>query len=179
MKEGGERQLIIPPALAFGEQGTGGGIIPPNATLTFDMRLLAVSDPPAETPPEVSEDENELERGLKTIDVVEGDGAEAVAGSRVAVHYVGWLAAGGKRFDSSLLTRSGPQGSSPPQPFVLTIGQKEVIEGWDIGLPGMKEGGVRRLIIPAVLAYGDQARGEDIPANSDLIFDIELIEVIE
>jgi peptidylprolyl isomerase len=178
MKEGGSRTLIIPPALAYGEQGAGQGIIPPNATLTFDIMLLAISDPPPDAPPEVSGNESDLGDGLIAIDIVEGDGAAAVAGSRVAVHYTGWLKSDGKQFDSSLLSRQTQQGPLPPRPFPVTIGAGEVIDGWDRGLPGMKEGGVRRLIIPAVLAYGDQGQGE-IPGNADLIFDIELIEIIE
>jgi peptidylprolyl isomerase len=59
---------------------------------------------------------------------------------------------------------------------MFTLGQGRVIEGWEQGLPGMKAGGVRKLVIPAELGYGDQSRGE-IPANSVLIFDVELLSV--
>ena len=166
MKVGGERTITIPPELAYGEQGQ--GPIPPNATLIFDLRLLGVSDPPALSPPDVSGDEIELESGLKAIDIVEGDGKEAVEGSTVVVHYTGWLAADGARFDSSLVKLV---------PYDFVIGQKAVIRGWDAGVPGMKEGGKRRLLIPAILGYGDLGSPPSIPANADLIFDIELLEV--
>jgi peptidylprolyl isomerase len=177
MKRGGERRLLIPPELAYGSTGAGNGIIPPNATLDFDISLLGVHLVPAETPPEVSGDEIELENGLVAIDIAEGDGDEAATGNTVAVHYTGWLKADGKRFDSSLLPRQGPQGTAPPSPFAFLIGEGNVIRGWDAGVPGMKEGGKRRLIIPAALAYGTEGQEPDIPANADLIFDIELIEV--
>jgi peptidylprolyl isomerase len=179
MKLGGERRLIVPPELGYGERGFS-GVIPPNATLTFDIRLLAISAPPEDTPPEVSGEEIELESGLKAIDIVVGDGDVAVEGSTVAVHYTGWLEADGKQFDSSLLTRQGPQGqSAPPTVFSFTIGEQSVIRGWDAGVPGMKEGGKRRLLVPAALGYGTEGSPPDIPANANLIFDIELVEVVE
>lgn len=96
-----------------------------------------------------------------------GTGAEAVAGTQVTVHYVGRLA-DGTVFDSSI-----PRG----EPFTFGLGAGQVIKGWDIGVAGMKVGGVRRLIIPASLAYGNQEVGGVIPANATLIFDIELLDV--
>jgi FKBP-type peptidyl-prolyl cis-trans isomerase len=180
MKTGGSRRLVIPPELAYGETGAGGGIIPPNATLIFDLTLLGVHDPPTDAPPEVDGDRIELESGLIAIDIVEGQGDEALPSSTVAVHYSGWLEADGTRFDSSLLSRQGPQGQlSPPRVFAFTIGQGRVIRGWDAGLPGMREGGKRRLIVPAALGYGTEGSPPTIPANANLIFDIELVEVAE
>jgi FKBP-type peptidyl-prolyl cis-trans isomerase len=81
------------------------------------------------------------------------------------VHYTGALAKDGTIFQSSLDTG---------QPISFSL--SGVIQGWQQGIPGMKEGGTRRLIIPASLAYGSQANGT-IPANSDLVFDVQLIKI--
>jgi FKBP-type peptidyl-prolyl cis-trans isomerase FkpA len=102
-----------------------------------------------------------------------GTGTEAAVGRRVTVHYTGWLydpnAAEnkGRQFDSSLTAGA---------PFPFTIGAREVIAGWDQGVPGMRVGGQRRLVIPPALAYGEPGRGP-IPPNATLIFDIELLSV--
>jgi len=174
MKVGGERSITIPPELGYGE--TGQGPIPPDATIAFVVRLLGLSDPSPDSPPEVEGDEIELESGLKAIDIVDGEGEEAATGSRVYVHYSGWLEADGTRFDSSLVPR---QSGGLAQAFKFTIGEGGVIRGWDAGVPGMKEGGKRRLIIPAALGYGVEGSPPSIPSNANLIFDIELLEVQE
>ncbi|OGL30947.1 peptidylprolyl isomerase [Candidatus Saccharibacteria bacterium RIFCSPHIGHO2_12_FULL_41_12] len=103
---------------------------------------------------------------LQSIDTQVGTGAEVKAGGKVTAHYTGAIASTGKIFQSSL--DSG-------QPFTASL--DGVIKGWQQGIPGMKAGGKRRVIIPASLAYGDQSPSPDIPANSDLVFDIELIDV--
>jgi FKBP-type peptidyl-prolyl cis-trans isomerase len=105
---------------------------------------------------------------LKSEDIKIGDGAEAKSGQSVTVNYLGTLT-DGKKFDSSYDRK---------EPFTFTLGAGEVIKGWDQGVVGMKIGGKRRLAIPAELAYGDQAQGA-IPANSTLIFEIELMSVGE
>ncbi|KKR78840.1 MAG: FKBP-type peptidylprolyl cis-trans isomerase [Parcubacteria group bacterium GW2011_GWA2_40_8] len=105
---------------------------------------------------------------FKTEDLVVGTGAEAKAGDTVSVNYVGTLTDGTK-FDSSY---------DRTQPFSFTIGTGSVIQGWEQGIPGMKEGGKRKLTIPAELGYGDRvAGGGAIPANSTLIFEVELLNV--
>ena len=104
--------------------------------------------------------------GLRYIDETVGTGATAAAGKVVAVHYTGWLTTGAK-FDSS---------RDRGQPFVFPLGAGRVITGWDQGVAGMNVGGKRRLIVPAGLGYGAQANGP-IPANSTLIFDVELIAI--
>lgn len=101
---------------------------------------------------------------LQKIDLVPGTGAEAGANATVTAHYTGALAKDGTIFESS---------KDGGQPFTSPLA--DLIPGWQQGIPGMKAGGTRRLLIPANLAYGAQA-SEKIPANSDLIFDIELIE---
>jgi FKBP-type peptidyl-prolyl cis-trans isomerase len=104
--------------------------------------------------------------GLQYLDLKVGKGREAERGDTVDVHYTGTLL-NGKVFDSSL--DSG-------KPFTFELGAGQVIKGWDEGVAGMKEGGVRKLYIPSKLAYGPRAQG-DIPANSDLIFEVELLKV--
>lgn len=102
---------------------------------------------------------------LQKIDLVPGNGAEVKEGGSVVAHYTGALAKDGTIFESS-------KDMGQPVPFSLG----GVIQGWQQGVPGMKAGGTRRLVIPASLAYGAQGN-EKIPANSDLVFDIELVEV--
>jgi FKBP-type peptidyl-prolyl cis-trans isomerase FkpA len=109
-----------------------------------------------------------LESGVLYQDVVAGTGAEAKYNTRVRVHYTGSLPSG-KEFDSS----RKPGGS----PFEFTIGAREVIRGWDEGIPGMKVGGRRTLVLPAALGYGADGAPPDIPPNSVLVFDVELLEV--
>lgn len=105
---------------------------------------------------------------LEVVDLVVGQGEEAKAGKRVSVHYTGTLT-NGKKFDSSL---------DRGKPFGFTLGAGEVIKGWDQGVAGMKVGGKRKLTIPADLAYGNRAIGGDlIPANSTLVFEVELLGV--
>ena len=105
---------------------------------------------------------------LQIIDTKVGTGAEVPAGATVTAHYTGALAKDGTIFQSSL-------DSGNPIPFSLS----QVIAGWTEGVPGMKEGGKRRLIIPAEKAYGAQSPSANIPPNSDLVFDIELVKLGE
>jgi len=105
---------------------------------------------------------------LQITDEIIGTGAAAVAGDKVTVQYVGSLT-DGTVFDASA--------SHSADGFTFNLGKGEVIQGWDQGVAGMKEGGKRRLVIPASLAYGDRAVGNVIPANSTLIFEVELVKV--
>lgn len=104
---------------------------------------------------------------LEMQDVTVGTGAEAVAGKTVTVNYTGKLT-DGTVFDSSL--------NPGRTPFSFTLGAGQVIQGWDMGVAGMKVGGTRILVIPASLGYGAQANGP-IPANSTLIFEVQLLSV--
>lgn len=101
-------------------------------------------------------------------DQVVGTGEEAKAGNSVTVHYVGTLT-NGSTFDAS--RNRGNEG------FSFTLGAGQVIQGWDQGVAGMKVGGKRKLTIPPELGYGNRAMGSIIPANSTLIFEVELLKV--
>ena len=169
MKVGGKRKLVIPAKLGYGERRA--GKIPPNSTLIFTIELLSFT-PPLPPPQPLTAFEGKpvatrkLDKGLVVADFKIGDGPEAKAGDTVSMHYRGTLK-DGTEFDSSL---------ARPRPLVFPLGQGRVIKGWDLGIVGMKVGGLRKLIIPAELAYGERARGK-IPANSDLTFTVELMAV--
>lgn len=105
-------------------------------------------------------------KDLQKVDIKVGDGAEVKAGDTVTVHYKGTIAQTGVKFDSSY-DRGEP----------ITFALSGVIKGWQDGMPGMKVGGKRRLIIPAAQAYGSSSPSSAIPANSDLVFEIELLAV--
>lgn len=96
-----------------------------------------------------------------------GDGAEAVSGAEVTVHYTGWLM-DGTRFDSS---------RDRDDPFTLKLGAGQVIPGWEQGLQGMRVGEIRELIIPPGMAYGARGAGGVIPPNATLRFEVELLDV--
>jgi len=99
-----------------------------------------------------------------------GSGPEATVGSRATVSYAGWL------YDTAKTDGKGTQfDSSASYPF--TVGVGAVIKGWDQGVPGMRVGGQRRLIIPPALAYGSAGAGGVIPPNATLVFDIVLLNV--
>jgi FKBP-type peptidyl-prolyl cis-trans isomerase FkpA len=113
---------------------------------------------------------------LQVIDQVIGKGTEASVGSKVTVHYTGWfykplaVKQRGKKFDSSR--------DAGREPLDFQLGARQVIKGWEQGVVGMKVGGKRTLIIPSELAYGKRgAPGGSIPPDTDLIFDVELLNV--
>ena len=105
---------------------------------------------------------------LKYIDTKIGTGDLATVNKFYTVHYTGWLAADGKKFDSSV-----DRGA----PITFPVGAHRVIPGWDTGFAGMHIGGKRRLFIPYQLAYGETGHPPVIPPKSDLIFDVELISI--
>ena len=111
---------------------------------------------------------------VQIIDRVVGKGKEASVGSKVLVHYTGWLhkplapKQRGKKFDSSL---------DRGDPLEFQLGAGMVIKGWEQGVQGMKVGGKRTLVIPSALAYGKRGAGGMIPPDADLIFDVELVNV--
>lgn len=118
--------------------------------------------------PELGVDLEEMtktDKGLYLQDIVVGEGKEVITGDSIAVLYTGWLA-DGWQFDD---TEDGI-------PIHFVIGMNNLIAGWELGVPGMREGGKRRLVIPYFLGYGNMHYGP-IPAYSTLVFDIEVVEV--
>lgn len=135
------------------------------------LAAAAIAQSPENPPPPATA----AEPAVLVTDVVPGIGEEALPGKVVIVHYTGWLydpAAQdhrGRKFDSS---------RDRGQPFSFPLGAGRVIRGWEQGLPGMKVGGTRRLVIPPTLAYGARGAGNGvIPPHATLLFDIELLAV--
>jgi peptidylprolyl isomerase len=157
MKEGGQRELIVPPELGYGKNGALNGKIPPNTALRFEVELVEV----ATTLPPTSVKE------LKVEDLVVGTGATAQSGKTITVHYNGWLENGSK-FDTSY---------DNGEPIEFVLGKGQVIAGWEQGLTGMRVGGKRRLTIPPDLGYGSKGAFKSVPPNAALIFEVELLAV--
>ncbi len=109
-----------------------------------------------------------MQDDIQIEDVIEGDGPAVKKGALITAHYRGWLA-DGTQFDSSY---------DKGRPFQTVLSKTKVIQGWFFGLQGMKQGGKRKLTVPAHLAYGERQIGDMIPPNSDLTFEIELLEVL-
>jgi peptidylprolyl isomerase len=151
MQPGGKRILIIPSNLGYGRRGAG-GVIPPDATLKFEVELLGVK---AQAP-------------LQIADEVVGEGPSPRAGQTVRVHYTGRLTDGTK-FDSSV---------DRGNPFEFIIGVGQVIAGWDVGVATMQVGGKRQLTIPAHLGYGRRGSPPAIPPDATLVFDVELLAIV-
>lgn len=181
MKPGGIRKLVISPFKAYGKKAK--GKIPADSTLIFEIELLGVlsSDNPKGGPGAVpaegpgkpmsdgsnggtaDPDLKDIGDGLKIRDLKEGSGEPVREHATVTVHYTGWLV-DGTEFDSS-------KKSGKPISFSLD----EVVKGWGRGIPGMKPGGIRKLVIPPDLAYGPSGR-PGIPPNATLIFEVELVK---
>jgi len=103
---------------------------------------------------------------LQIIDITIGTGEETPQDATITAHYTGALVADGTIFESS------HDGGRP-----ATFGLNQVIDGWTVGVPGMKVGGIRRLVIPSDMAYGHRRASAQIAPNSDLVFDIELVAI--
>ncbi len=160
--------LTIPPSLGYGEHAM--GKIPANSTLVFEVELMDVK--PAPKPWDVKGLKvDSTASGLKYIVVKKNpdNTVKAEAGKKVSVHYSGFLGDGTwKLFDSSV---------QRGQPIEFSLGQGQVITGWEEGIALMHVGDKMRLIIPYKLAYGEGGRPPIIPAKATLIFDVELMGV--
>lgn len=132
------------------------------AVVAIGAALWIRGNAPRKTVPEVKLAELQIEN------VQEGTGEEAKTGDTVKVNYKGTLE-DGTQFDSSY---------DRGEPFEFTIGKGMVIQGWEQGIPGMKVGGKRKLVIPPHLAYGEAGRGS-IPPNATLTFEVELVEIVK
>ncbi len=120
------------------------------------------------TKPEVEVPEGDAPTELTVRDLVVGDGAEVKSGMVVRVHYVGVTFASGKEFDASW---------DRGEPFKFALGSGKVIKGWDRGVRGMRVGGRREIIVPPRLGYGNQSPSPLIPANSTLVFVVDLLDL--
>ena len=170
MKVGGSRQLFIPPALGFGEQGYG-LLVDPTENIVYEVMLVDAQPAPPPSPDAprkvAEEDYTVTESGLKYYDFKVGDGPEARQSQMAEIHYTGWLTDGTK-FDSSL---------DYGNPMQLPVGVGGALPGLDEGILGMRVGGERQLVIPPQLAYGEAGEEGFIPPHATLIFEIELIDV--
>lgn len=180
MKAGGRRLLIIPPDMAYGAEGRPPAI-PPSDTLVFVIDVLPPPEPiqpgtdtfgvevsgPLDEKPQITLPGGEPPSELVVVDIQEGEGDEIPFGATVTTHYTGvsWTN-DGAQFDSSW-DRGEPS----------TFGLGQVIAGWTQGIPGMKAGGRRLLIIPPEMAYGAAGRPPEIPENDTLVFVIDMIGV--
>lgn len=168
LKEGGQARLVIPPELAYGESGAG-STIPPNATLTFDVELVEILPGSPAEPEAVDEaDYTTTESGLKYYDLVAGTGETPEEGQPARIHYTVWLEDGTK-LDSSL---------DRNDPLTFSVGEGQLLPGWDEGVSTMQVGGKRQLVVPPDLAFGEESPGPNIPENATLVIEVELLELL-
>jgi peptidylprolyl isomerase len=119
--------------------------------------------------PTIDKPEGDIPFDLQIEDLVAGDGAEAMRGTKVTVHYVGVAFRTGEEFDASW---------DRGEPFRFTLGKGQVIPGWDAGVAGMRVGGRRKLTIPSALAYGARGAGNGaIAPHEPLVFVVDLLAV--
>lgn len=183
MKAGGIRKLVIAPDKGYGPKGN--AAIPGDSTLIFEVELVEFTAPAGAPRPRREPPPSDLTKlsdgtapgdndpglqplgtgGLKYRDLKVGDGPACPEGATPIMDYTGWLVSGGQPFDSSF-NRGEP----------LDMPLADLIKGWQQGVPGMKVGGIRKLVIPPDLGYGGQDRPK-IPANSTLVFEVELLGI--
>lgn len=196
LRKGTRASLIVPSHIAFDSIGRS-QMVPPYSTMLYDVELVNIMDKAdvdrekeAKRKKETAEADKAqtmeaklisdyikknnitvapTASGMYYIETVKGTGKSPENGKNIKAHYTLYNIEG-KKLQSSL---------DGGQAFTFALGQGQVIRGWDEGFLLMKEGGKARFIIPSALAYGGTARGEDIPAYSPLIFDVELIEVVQ
>jgi peptidylprolyl isomerase len=118
--------------------------------------------------PQIEKPDGDVPFDLGIEDLVVGNGTEAVAGTKVSVHYVGVAFSTGDEFDASW---------NRGQPFAVKLGKGQVIPGWDAGVQGMRVGGRRQLTIPSAMAYGARGAGGVIAPHEPLVFVVDLLAV--
>jgi len=172
MQVGGKRKLLIPANMAWAQYGlkddtTGLFRVPPSTAVVYEIEVTAINA----TPPAQS-----AQPAFQKIDVTAGTGTVmAATGNTLTVHYSGYL------YDDSVTDKRGLRfdtSRTVGTPMSVKLGANAVIAGWEQGLLGMKAGGKRTLIIPAEMAYGSTAK-TNIPANSPLIFDVEVTSITQ
>ncbi len=167
VKAGGRRQLDIPADLAYGSAGSGEDI-PPDSAISFVIDVVAIVPPidPADAP-EITIEGAENVAALVSDDLVEGEGAEAKAGSNVLVHIIAFNAATGEELASTW---------GDPSPVALLLEEGGSLPGLIDGIPGMKVGGRRQLTIPFADAFGTEGNSSmKLPASTDLVVVIDLL----
>ncbi len=166
MSVGEKRELTIEPELGYGSRNL--GVIPPNSTLIYEIELVSFNKPlKGDAFPDVAQLQwKRPTAGIKVATVSEGTGSTISAGSKVEIHYTGWLK-GGTRFESS---------KDAMKPLVFEVGSGRAIKAWDLGLVGLREGGSYYLHAEPQVAYGSTAYAK-IPPNAELIFKIEVLKV--
>jgi peptidylprolyl isomerase len=150
------------------ENSADDALIKAGESSTSSAAVKTPTSGPLSTEPKVTPPTGPPPTKLETKNLIVGTGAEAKAGQKVTVNYVGVLYKTGKVFNASWETK---------EPFSFTLGEGQVIKGWDQGIPGMKVGGRRELIIPSELAYGKAGSPPKIPANEALVFVVDLLGV--
>jgi FKBP-type peptidyl-prolyl cis-trans isomerase len=153
---------------ACGSTASGVQVAPSGGLTQASVPTTPTPPPQLSTKPTVTVPKDCSNKQLVTKDLIPGTGQPAAAGPTVAVNYVGVLCQTGKEFDSSWKRN---------QPFTTPLTPGGVIPGWVKGIPGMKVGGRRELIIPASLAYGKTGSPPTIPPNSPLVFVVDLLSV--
>ena len=157
--------LTIAVCLALAVAGCGGSSSSESSSTSTSSETTAAAN---KTKPDVTVPKGAPPKKLVVKEIEKGSGEEAVAGDEVTVQYVGVDYKNGEEFDSSW---------SRSEPFPFTLGEGQVIPGWDQGVAGMKVGGRRELIIPPELAYGKTGSPPAIGPNETLVFVIDLLEV--
>ncbi len=166
MKEGGSRQLIIPPELGLGEEGFG-DFIPPNSTLILEVDLVAFRQSPKPSAVDANAFET-TETGLQLHDIVVGDGETPVSGDSVTIEFAIWL-----QEDMVYVAGSEDQGGE----FSFALGSGQAFPGWEEGMMSMATGGTRQLIIPPALGLGEQGVPGVVPPNATLVMEITLLSI--
>jgi FKBP-type peptidyl-prolyl cis-trans isomerase FkpA len=144
----------------------------PVRALVVSLLLAVVAGCGSSSPTQPTPAPPALNVPFSQTDIIVGEGPAAVAGNRLTVHYALW------HYDAAQPENKGRlyQTSVNGPPFVFVLGTGAVIAGWEQGIPGMRVGGLRRLVIPPALAYGAQGSGP-IPGNATLVFDVELLAI--
>jgi len=157
LKKGHKAKLTCPASAAYGDRAMGASI-PGDSDLVFEVELLDITKSKKKRPSEVV---------VKISNEKEGTGEFPQKGDRISVHYTGTLLVGGSQFDSSYERK---------MPFEFNVGTGSVIKCWDEGFLKLKRGHKAKLICPAAKGYGNKAMADKIPADSDLVFEVELLD---